>query len=66
MRNISWNTTKAAEGFNFSVYEIIGRQEPNAEGSYADIVVLKTGSRATRAQAKGLAQKWCRYLKAQA
>jgi hypothetical protein len=63
MRNISWNTTKTAEGFSFKVYEIIGRPQPNAQGSYADLITLKTGTRATRAQAKGIAQKWCRYLK---
>ena len=66
MRNISWNTMKTAEGFNFSVYEIVSRSEPNAEGMYADIVPLKVGSCSTRAQAKGLAQRWVRYLKAQA
>lgn len=66
MRNISWNTTKTAEGFSFEVYEIVGRSEPAAAGRYADLVTLKTGCRSTRAQAKGLAQRWVRYLKAQA
>lgn len=66
MRNISWNTTKATTGFDFSVYEVVSRTEPNAEGKYADFVQLKAGNCATRAQAKGHAQQWVRYLKAQA
>jgi hypothetical protein len=66
MKNISWNTTKSAEGFQFRVYEIIGRQIADASGSYADWVILRTGTHRTRAQAKGMAQRWCRYLKAAA
>lgn len=66
MRNISWSTTKTTDGFGFKVYEVVGLAQPNAEGHHAEFVTLKTGSRTTRAQAKGLAQKWCRYLKAQA
>jgi hypothetical protein len=65
-RIISWSTTKTAEGFAFRVYQVLPRTEPNAEGQYADVVTLKAGTRATRAQAKGRAQKWVRYLKAAA
>jgi hypothetical protein len=63
MRNISWNTTKTQTGFAFSVYEIIGRTEPDANGNYADCVTLKTGTAPSRAIAKSTAQKWIRYLK---
>lgn len=62
-RIISWNTTKTAEGYAYRVYQVVPRTEPNAEGQYADTVTLRTGTRATRAQAKGRAQQWCRYLK---
>lgn len=62
-RNISWRTTKVAAGFDFAVIEIISRSEPDADGKYADLVTLKTGNRPTRAQAKGLAQRWVRYFK---
>lgn len=65
-RNISWSTTKNSAGFAFRVYEVISSAEPNADGNYAEFVTLKTGILATRAQAKGHAQRWCRYLKAQA
>jgi hypothetical protein len=65
--NISWNTTKTAAGYNFRVYLIVGRTEaegPFDDGLYGRITTLKTGTCATRAQAKGLAQRWGRYLKA--
>lgn len=65
-RNITWNTTKTDAGFAFRVYEVIPRAVPNSDGSYADFVTLKTGALSTRAQAKGQAQRWCRYLKAAA
>lgn len=64
MKNISWNTTKTADGFAFKVYEIVGHTEPTAAGSFAEFITLKTGVSRSRAKAKGLAQRWVRYLKA--
>jgi len=63
-KNISWNTTKTTNGFDFRVYEIVSRSEPNEQGHYADLVTLRTGSAPSRAVAKNQAQKWVRYLKA--
>lgn len=65
--NISWNTTKSAAGYDFRVYLLEGRTEaegPFDDGMYGRTTTLKTGTQRTRAQARGLAQRWCRYLKA--
>lgn len=52
---ISWNTTKTADGFAWTVFSF-GYQQPN--------VILKAGHCPTRAQATGRAKKWSRHLKA--
>lgn len=52
---ITWNTKKVAGGFEWRVYTV---------GYQMKSVVLKTGIRPTRAQAKGRAQKWHNYLNA--
>ena len=66
MKNISWNTTKTGAGFDFKVYEIIGRtaaEGPFDDGLYGRTIPLKSGTCATRALAKGLAQRWVRHLR---
>lgn len=62
-KNITWNTTKTVNGFDFRVYEVVSSTVPNAEGYYAEFVTLKIGSAHSRAVAKSTAQKWVRYLK---
>jgi len=54
---ISWNTSKTAEGFQYRVYSV-AHNEPTK--------TLKIGIESSRAKAKLSAQKWMRYLKAQA
>jgi len=54
---ISWNTSKIAEGFQYRVYSV----------SYGEATkTLHVGVASSRAKAKLMAQKWMRYLKAQA
>jgi hypothetical protein len=62
----SWNTKKVDGQYTWFVKSVTSRTTPNSAGQYADTVVIKTGTKATRAQAKGLAVKWARYLKASA
>lgn len=63
-KNISWRTSKTPAGlFAYRVIEIVPRTVPNDQGHYADIVTLKTGTRATRAQAKGRALQWVLFFK---
>lgn len=61
----SWSTTKTAAGFKFTITESTPRATPNAQGRYTDDRIVKTGTRPTRAQARGLAIKWVRYFKQQ-
>lgn len=61
--NVSWNTTKTAEGYKFTVYHIVPRTEPNEKGHYADTVTLNEGICKTRAKASGLAKRWTLYHK---
>jgi len=51
---ITWRTKKTETGFEWFVIEIRYGQ---------DNVILKTGTCKTRARAKGLAQRWVRFLK---
>ena len=60
----TWNTIKTGSRFTWNVKEVTTRTTANARGSYADTEIVKTGTRATHAQAKGLAEKWIRYLRA--
>lgn len=59
-----WNTTKTGNGFSWSVSENISRAEPNDDGRYVDSTVKASGIVATRAQAKGAAQRAVRFFKA--
>lgn len=52
---ITWRTKKVENGFEYSVIEV---------GYQVDTITHKTGVLATRAQAKGQAQKWAKYIKA--
>ena len=52
----TWRTKKVEGGFEWSV-STIEYNKPS--------VTLKSGRRATRAQAAGIAKKWLRYINAQ-
>lgn len=54
---ITWKTKKTDTGFDWFVIEVLYGQ---------DNVVLKSGTLKTRAQAKGQAQRWVRFLKHEA
>mgnify|MGYP001603658789 CR=1 FL=1 len=53
---VSWNTTKTADGFAWTVYSF-GYQLPTE--------VLKAGHCPTRAQATLRAKKWTRFIKSE-
>lgn len=57
----SWKTKKTKEGFKYDVQEIKPLKNKNSKGYYADIKVIKTGLKPTRARAKGTAQKYVRF-----
>lgn len=65
MNNVlfTWNTTKVANGFRFSVTRMVTRATPNASGLYADSEVVQHGVVTSRAIAKAHAQKWARFLR---
>ncbi len=62
----SWNTKKTQAGFKWTVSEIKKRNTVNEFGKYADSRIIKEGLRSTRAQSKGIATKWVKYLTANA
>lgn len=62
-KNISWNTKKVANGFQYKVYEIVPLKEADENGKFAKTVVLRTGIKSTRARAKSSAQKLLKYFR---
>lgn len=54
---ITWRTEKIDNGQFRYIVKRVGYQHQE---------IIQTGIRSTRAQAKGMAQRWVRYLKAKA
>lgn len=61
----SWSTKKVDNGFKAIVTKSVTRSTPNANGKYADTEIVQQAVTTTRARARGWAQKWVRYYKAQ-
>lgn len=54
MSAIGWNTKKTSDGYEWRVYGV-EFQKPTTS--------IKTGKCGTRAQAVGMAKKWCLYFR---